>query len=126
MSYDSSPEEQQQTDQGETRKSDLSFLLNILLFLLTFFTTTVAGVQWVGKDAFELTNLKFGLPYSFSILFVTWSPRIRPFFRRPFAWRKSNSPILSPFPSNSDLLELRDTRGTYSHKINGPQPKGDV
>ena len=58
------------SESPQTGKLHYHVALNILLFLLTFFTTTVAGVQWVGKNPFELTNLQFGLPYSIAILFV--------------------------------------------------------
>ena len=43
-------------------------ILNIVLFLLTFFTTTQAGVAWLNRDPFELENFYSGLTYSILIL----------------------------------------------------------
>jgi membrane-associated protease RseP (regulator of RpoE activity) len=106
MSYDFSPEEQKHPQESETRKSDFSYLLNILLFLLTFFTTTVAGVQWVGKDAFELTNLKFGLPYSISILFILGVHEFGHFFAARYHGVKVTLPYFLPFPPTPMFLNF--------------------
>lgn len=38
------------------------------LFLLTVFTTSLAGVQWLNLDPLELSNLPAGLLYSFLIM----------------------------------------------------------
>src|SRR5437588_11797475 len=44
--------------------------LHITLFLLTFFTTTVAGVQWRGlaHDIWDVANLPTGLEYAALIM----------------------------------------------------------
>lgn len=52
----------------DTLKNNFRFLLHLALFLATFFTTTLAGVQWLNGDMFELSNFPLGLPYSISIL----------------------------------------------------------
>ncbi|MCX7769638.1 MAG: site-2 protease family protein [Proteobacteria bacterium] len=44
--------------------------LNIILFLLTFLTTTFAGTILAGKDPFIIKNLKNGLPFSLSLLTI--------------------------------------------------------
>lgn len=46
------------------------YLIHAVLFLLTFFTTTLAGVQWLNRDPLELSNFSAGLPYSLSLLAI--------------------------------------------------------
>ncbi|MBK8550379.1 MAG: hypothetical protein IPL53_04680 [Ignavibacteria bacterium] len=45
-------------------------LINIVLFILTFFTTTIAGVAWANKDPYQLNNFSYGITYSVLILLV--------------------------------------------------------
>jgi len=45
-------------------------LFHSSLFIVTFFTLTVAGVQWLNRDPFDLRNFFLGIPYSLSILFI--------------------------------------------------------
>ena len=52
------------------KESRYAFLVNILLFLFTFFSTTIAGVFWDNKDPYQLNNFSYGLTYSFLILLV--------------------------------------------------------
>lgn len=46
------------------------YLLQAALFVATFFTTTLAGVQWLNRNPFELTNFPSGFRYSISLLAV--------------------------------------------------------
>jgi membrane-associated protease RseP (regulator of RpoE activity) len=80
--------------------------LNILLFLLTFFTTTVAGVQWVGKDAFELANLNHGLPYSIAILFVLGAHEFGHYFAARYHRVEVTLPYFLPFPPTPFFLNF--------------------
>jgi membrane-associated protease RseP (regulator of RpoE activity) len=50
------------------------------LFVLTFFTTTVAGVLWLNRDPFELSNFHLGIPYSAAILFILASHEFGHYF----------------------------------------------
>jgi membrane-associated protease RseP (regulator of RpoE activity) len=54
----------------KSNKKRFSFLINILLFLLTFFTTTLAGAGWLNIDPYNLENFRYGLTYSILILTV--------------------------------------------------------
>lgn len=45
-----------------------TYSLHLALFLLTFLTTTLAGVQWLNEDPFDLANFAHGLPYSLCLL----------------------------------------------------------
>lgn len=69
-----------------------------LLFLLTFFTAALAGVQWVGRDPFELTNIPFGLDYAFAILFVLASHEFGHYFAARIHGVKATLPYFIPFP----------------------------
>jgi membrane-associated protease RseP (regulator of RpoE activity) len=44
------------------------YWLHALLFLATFFTTTVAGVTWARQDPFDLSNFMIGIEYSVLLL----------------------------------------------------------
>ena len=47
--------------------------LNILLFVLTFITTTMAGVAWLNRDPMDIANFHLGLTYAILILtFLTF------------------------------------------------------
>jgi membrane-associated protease RseP (regulator of RpoE activity) len=106
MSYDFPQHNPQNTAEINKSKGDFRFLLNVLLFLLTFFTTTVAGVQWVGKDAFELTNLRYGLPYSVSILFILGVHEFGHYFAARYHGVKVTLPYFLPFPPTPFFLNF--------------------
>lgn len=98
MSYNSPQQDPQQAKSAETPKPDYRFLLNLVLFLVTFFTTTVAGVQWVGKDPFELRNVLYGLPYSVAILFVLGVHEFGHYFAARHHRVDVTLPYFLPFP----------------------------
>jgi membrane-associated protease RseP (regulator of RpoE activity) len=106
MSYNFPQEDPQPFHEVESARPDFRFLLNILLFLLTFFTTTVAGVQWVGKNPFELTNLRYGLPYSFSILFILGVHEFGHYFAARYHGVKVTLPYFLPFPPTPFFLNF--------------------
>jgi membrane-associated protease RseP (regulator of RpoE activity) len=106
MSYNFPQEDPQHLHQLESTKPDFRFLLNILLFLLTFFTTTVAGVQWVGKNAFELTNLHYGLSYSISILFILGVHEFGHYFAARYHKVSVTLPYFLPFPPTPFFLNF--------------------
>jgi len=91
----SSPEYYQPFGYKEYRPN---YLLHIFLFAITFFTVTIAGVQWVLKDPFELTNLHFGLPYSLSILFIIASHEFGHYFAAKKHGVTTTLPYFIPFP----------------------------
>jgi membrane-associated protease RseP (regulator of RpoE activity) len=72
--------------------------LHLLLFIATFFTATAAGVQWMGKNPFELTNLSYGLLYSVSILFVLGVHEFGHYFAARYHGVKVTLPYFIPFP----------------------------
>lgn len=44
--------------------------LNIILFLITLFTTTFAGTMFSGKPPYPINNLLYGLPFSVSLMTI--------------------------------------------------------
>ncbi len=55
------------------KKKGFGVWLNIVLFILTFISTTMAGVAWLNRDPFDLSSFTLGLTYSILILtFLTF------------------------------------------------------
>lgn len=79
-------------------KFDASIILIIVLFLFTFFTTTVAGVIWRLKDPFELSNFHYGLEYSIAILFVLGAHEFGHYFAARYHRVRTTLPYFIPFP----------------------------
>lgn len=100
------PQEDPQVHDHSDRNRNPRVALNILLFLLTFFTTTVAGVQWVGKNPFELTNLSYGLPYSVAILFVLGVHEFGHYFAARYHRVEATLPYFIPFPPTPFFLNF--------------------
>ncbi len=80
--------------------------MSIFLFAATILTTAVAGVQWVGKDPFELRNLPFGFEYGVAILFVLASHEFGHFFAARHHKVKTSFPYFIPFPPLPFLLNF--------------------
>jgi len=74
------------------------YSLYILLFGLTFFTATLAGVQWLNKDPFELSNFHFGLTYSFALLFFLSSHEFGHYFAARIHKVSTTLPFFIPIP----------------------------
>ncbi|MEO8446809.1 MAG: site-2 protease family protein [bacterium] len=83
----------------ETEKvSKYGILINILLFFTTFFTTTLAGVQWANKDPFQLENFSSGLTYSILILLVISTHEFGHYFAAKIHRVPVTLPYYIPFP----------------------------
>jgi membrane-associated protease RseP (regulator of RpoE activity) len=102
-------------------------LLQAGLFVVTFLTTTLAGVQWVNKDPFQLENFSSGLTYSLSLLAVLGSHEfghyiaariykldatlpffipVPPFTINPFGTMGAVIRIRSPWTSKKSLFDI--------------------
>jgi membrane-associated protease RseP (regulator of RpoE activity) len=68
------------------------------LFLLTFFTTTLAGVQWLNKDPLELSNFSIGLPYSLALLAVLAAHEYGHYFAAKYHSIETTHPFFIPIP----------------------------
>lgn len=82
------------------KKQKENYPLHIGLFLITFVTTTIAGVEWttgtMGPYEFEI--LAKGLPYSLSILFMLGFHEFGHYFAALYHKVKATLPYFIPFP----------------------------
>jgi Zn-dependent protease len=83
----------------EAYSSIRTYLVHALLFALTFCTTTVAGVQWLNKNPFELTNFWSGATYATLILVMLASHEFGHYFAAHYHGVKATLPFFIPFPS---------------------------
>lgn len=92
-------------------------VLHFGLFLFTFFTTTLAGVQWLNKDPLELANFTLGLPYSLSLLAVLSAHEYGHFFAAKYYQIETTHPffipippfLLNPFGTMGAVIRIRST-----------------
>ena len=82
----------------EKPNSKYSFLINILLFIATFFTTTLAGAFWANKDPYQLYNFPAGLTYSILLLTVISTHEFGHYFAARFHKINVTLPYYIPFP----------------------------
>jgi membrane-associated protease RseP (regulator of RpoE activity) len=114
---------QDQTLNTQTRKrlntkQVFRWFLHLGLFLLTFFSTTIAGVLWVNKDPFELSNFYIGIPYSLSILFILACHEFGHYFAARYHKIDTTLPYFIPFPPIPLLFQLFGvTFGTFGAVI---------
>ncbi len=73
--------------------------LHLLLFLLTLFTTAVAGVQWLNLDPFDLRNFPLGIEYACAILFILASHEFGHYFAARHHGVSATLPYFIPFPN---------------------------
>jgi len=85
---------------------ELRVPLHVGLFIITFFTTTLAGVEWLGKDPFDLLNFKLGIAYSLSLLLILGSHEFGHFFYSLKHHVKATLPYFIPFPILPGMLNF--------------------
>lgn len=91
-------EEQKYGNVRGKEKKKFSFLINILLFLITFFTTTLAGTGWLNKDPYQLDNFMTGITYSILILSVITVHEFGHYFAAKYHKIDVTLPYFIPFP----------------------------
>jgi len=93
-------QQEEQFRPRQYRKNRKNYLLHAGLFLLTFFTTTIAGAQWISGflGPYELEYLLMGLPYSVSILFIITCHEFGHYFAALYHKVKATLPYYIPFP----------------------------
>jgi hypothetical protein len=72
--------------------------IHILLLLLTFFTTTLAGVAWQNQNPYELTNFGYGLQYSILLILVISTHEFGHYFAARYHKIDVTLPYYIPFP----------------------------
>lgn len=83
-----------------------SIPFHILLFLATFFTTTVAGVFWLNKNPFELENFGYGIPYAVALLFVLSCHEFGHYLAARTHGVDATLPYYIPFPMIPSLMGI--------------------
>lgn len=106
-----------------SRSRFFSNSLHLFLFILTFFTTTLAGVSWANVDFTELTNLPVGLPYSLSILAILTAHEFGHYFAAKYHGVSTTLPYYIPIPHF--LINPFGTMGAVI-KIRSPLTKNRV
>jgi len=76
-----------------------SLVIHGSLFLLTFFTVTLAGVQWMNLSPFALENLVLGLPYGFLITGFLFAHEMGHYLMARYHGVASTLPFFLPFPA---------------------------
>lgn len=75
-------------------------LFHLLLFIITFITTVIAGTEWITgtMGPFDLESLSIGLPYSLSALFILGTHEFGHYFAAKFHKVKATLPYFIPIP----------------------------
>jgi len=81
------------------------------LLVLTFLTTTLAGVQWLNKDFLELTNFTLGIPYSVLLLLMLGTHELGHYVAARLHKVDATLPYFIPFPSVYGFLVPFGTLG---------------
>ncbi|GAB6281491.1 MAG: site-2 protease family protein [Ignavibacterium sp.] len=90
------------------KKYKQKYWLHILLFVITFITTAIAGAEWITGfgHSFDIKELLIGLPYSVSILFMLGSHEFGHFFASKYHKVDATLPYFIPFPSLEGFLNF--------------------
>lgn len=85
----------------EKRKKINSYLIHIGLFIVTFITTTLAGVEWTTGQLppYEFSLLVNGLPYSISIMLIITFHEFGHYFAAKYHRVKATLPFYIPYPT---------------------------
>lgn len=89
--------------------------LHISLFVITFFTTTLAGVGWSGHEPLELENFSYGIEYSVLLLLFLSAHEFGHFFAARYHNVDVTLPYYIPFPGAA--LGMMPNFGTFGAVI---------
>ncbi|HPN37860.1 MAG TPA: site-2 protease family protein [Melioribacteraceae bacterium] len=84
------------------------YIIHLLLFIFTFITTVIAGVEWTtGKLApYEFSFLIHGLPYAISLLSILGIHEFGHYFAAKMHKVKSTLPFFIPIPPIPGMLNF--------------------
>ena len=110
-----------------------TLLIHLSLFLLTFVTVTLAGVQWLNKDPTELSNFSQGITYALLILLFLLTHEMGHYVAARIHHVDTTLPYFLPFPPYLGLMpfgtfgavirirsDLRDRRTLFDVGASGP------
>jgi membrane-associated protease RseP (regulator of RpoE activity) len=83
-----------------------NYRLHIFLFLITFFTTTTAGVAWLNIDPFQLENFRYGTTYSILLLLVLTFHEFGHYFAAKYHKVQATLPYYIPLPLIPPLIHF--------------------
>jgi len=85
---------------GKKKSFFSSTLFHILLFVITFITTLIAGMQWITASGgpYEISSFTTALPYTFSILFILSCHEFGHYFAAKYHGVDVTFPYFIPFP----------------------------
>jgi membrane-associated protease RseP (regulator of RpoE activity) len=83
-----------------------TYLVHSLLFILTFLTATLAGVQWLNRNPSELTNFPSGVTYSLLILLMLAAHEFGHYTAARWHGVRTTFPFFLPFPSFLGILSF--------------------
>src|SRR4030043_77359 len=88
------------TAYNSPKKKKTSLWIHLLLFIITLFTTIIAGIEWTTGTLgpYEISILKEGLPYALSILFILGCHEFGHYFAARFHKVDTTLPYFIPFP----------------------------
>lgn len=89
---------EQKSRDKSSKSSIFGILINISLFILTFFTTTIAGVAWANNDPYQLNNFSTGILYSILIMLVISTHEFGHYFAAIYHKVPVTLPYYIPFP----------------------------
>jgi membrane-associated protease RseP (regulator of RpoE activity) len=89
--------------------------LHLSLFILTLYTTTLAGVAWSGHDPFELMNFGYGLEYSLLLLLFLSAHEFGHFIAARIHGVDVTLPYYIPFPGT--MIGIMPNFGTFGAVI---------
>ena len=83
------------------KKKKRTWWIHLGLFVITFITTVLAGVEWTTGyfGPYPLEMLKSGLPYAFSILFILSCHEFGHYFAAKYHKVDTTLPYYIPFPT---------------------------
>ncbi len=80
------------------RKKKPKVIVNIILIVLTFISTTIAGVMWVGKEFTEISNWHYGITYSLLIMGFLTAHEFGHYFAARYHKVDATLPYYIPLP----------------------------
>ncbi len=89
--------------------------LHFSLFILTLYTTTLAGVAWSGHDPFELSNMGYGIEYALLLLLFLSAHEFGHFIAARIHGVDVTLPYYIPFPGA--MLGMMPNFGTFGAVI---------
>ncbi len=94
------PYQQTYSTHSLRKKKKNRIAIHIILFLITFVTTLIAGTEWTTgtMGPYSLEALRRGLPYALSILFILTFHEFGHYFAAMYHKVKATLPYYIPFP----------------------------